>query len=169
MSGATEEPGPRRVLEDAAARGLEVVLVERGPAGSLAEAARLLGVEPGDIVKSMVVKRRDGTFLFAEIPGDRQISWPKLRALAGANKLALPDAETALAATGTPGEQSPRSGHRHPGPSTPTSASGGARSSSAEAPTAFPRAPRATHSSRPSTRSWETSPSPLPRSEPRPS
>lgn len=93
-------PGRDRVQADAAARGLEIAFVERGPAGSLEEAARRMGVEPGDIVKSMVVKRRDGTFLFAEVPGDRQISWPKLRALAAANKLALPDAEAALAATG---------------------------------------------------------------------
>jgi hypothetical protein len=47
-----------------------------------------------------VVKRKDGSFLFALIPGDRQISWPKLRALVGVNKLSLPTADVALAATG---------------------------------------------------------------------
>jgi Cys-tRNA(Pro)/Cys-tRNA(Cys) deacylase len=96
----TDAPGPARVRADAAARGLAIEVLERAAAGSLEEAARIMGVSPGDIVKSMVVKRRDGTFLFAEVPGDRQISWPKLRALAVANKLALPDAGTALAATG---------------------------------------------------------------------
>ena len=34
------------------------------------------------------------------MPGDRQIGWPKLRALLGANRLQLPNAEQALAATG---------------------------------------------------------------------
>ena len=34
------------------------------------------------------------------IPGDRQISWPKLRELIGVNKLSMPSAEAALAATG---------------------------------------------------------------------
>jgi prolyl-tRNA editing enzyme YbaK/EbsC (Cys-tRNA(Pro) deacylase) len=34
------------------------------------------------------------------VPGDRVISWPKLRALLGVNRLSLPDAATAKAATG---------------------------------------------------------------------
>ena len=51
-------------------------------------------------MKSLVVKHKDGTFLFALIPGDRQISWPKLRELIGVNKLSMPSAEAALAATG---------------------------------------------------------------------
>ena len=61
---------------------------------------RILGITPGDIVKSLVVKHKDGSFLFALVPGDRQISWPKLRQLVGVNKLSLPSADVALAATG---------------------------------------------------------------------
>ena len=92
--------GHERVLADAAARGIEVEIITRPPANSLEEAAEILGITPADIVKSLVVKRSDGTFLFAEIPGDRVISWPKLRALVGVNKLQLPDAAVALEATG---------------------------------------------------------------------
>jgi Cys-tRNA(Pro)/Cys-tRNA(Cys) deacylase len=92
--------GRERFLADAAARGLEVRLVERLAANSLEEAARILGIQPADIVKSLVVKHKDGSFLFALIPGDRQISWPKLRKLVGVNKLSLPTAETAFEATG---------------------------------------------------------------------
>ena len=92
--------GRKRFLADAAARGLKVELVERRAAHSLEEAAAILGISPGDIVKSLVVKHKDGTFLFALIPGDRQISWPKLRALLGVNKLSLPTADIALDATG---------------------------------------------------------------------
>ena len=92
--------GSDRVRADAADRGLEVEIIERPAARSLEEAAELLGITPADIVKSLVVKRSDGTFLFAEIPGDRVISWPKLRALVGVNKLQLPDAAVALEATG---------------------------------------------------------------------
>jgi prolyl-tRNA editing enzyme YbaK/EbsC (Cys-tRNA(Pro) deacylase) len=51
-------------------------------------------------VKSLVVKHKDGSFLFALIPGDRQISWPKLRSLVGVNKLSLPPADVAFDATG---------------------------------------------------------------------
>jgi Cys-tRNA(Pro) deacylase len=92
--------GRERVAVDAAARGLAVEFVERMRASSLEEAASILGITPADIVKSLVVKRSDGTFLFALIPGDRQISWPKLRALVGVNKLQLPSPELALEATG---------------------------------------------------------------------
>ncbi|MBT8159056.1 MULTISPECIES: aminoacyl-tRNA deacylase [Arthrobacter] len=92
--------GTERFLADAATRGLEVQLVERAAAKSLEEAARILGITPSDIVKSLVVKHRDGSFLFALIPGDRQISWPKLRALLGVNKLSMPSADVAFEATG---------------------------------------------------------------------
>lgn len=89
-----------RVRAAAAARGLDIEIRERPAATSLAEAADLLGLEPADIVKTLVVKRADDTYLFALIPGDRAISWPKLRALVGVNKLRLPEPELALAATG---------------------------------------------------------------------
>ncbi|MFF2369080.1 aminoacyl-tRNA deacylase [Agromyces sp. NPDC058110] len=92
--------GSERVLADAEARGLDVEIIERPAARSLEEAAELLGITPADIVKSLVVKRSDDTFLFALVPGGRKISWPKLRALVGVNKLQLPDASLALAATG---------------------------------------------------------------------
>ncbi|GAB3613413.1 aminoacyl-tRNA deacylase [Humibacter ginsengisoli] len=92
--------GRERVVEDAAARGVDVRIVERPAARSLHEAASLLGIEPSDIVKTLVVKRHDGDYLFALVPGGRKISWAKLRALVGVNKLSLPDASLALAATG---------------------------------------------------------------------
>jgi len=97
--GSTEATS--RVREAAAARGLEIEVRESPRASSLEEAAVLRGITPADIVKSLVVKRhgRD-EYLFALIPGDRSISWPKLRALLGANKLRLPEADLALAATG---------------------------------------------------------------------
>lgn len=99
MNGA-DGAGHGRFLADASARGLAVDIVERPAARSLEEAAGILGISPADIVKSLVVKHKDGTFLFALIPGDRQISWPKLRALVGVNKLSLPPADMALGATG---------------------------------------------------------------------
>jgi len=92
--------GRTRVAEDAAARGIAIEFVERTAARSLEEAAEILGISPRDIVKSLVVKRHDGTFLFALVPGDRQISWAKLRSVVGVNKLQLPAAEVALEATG---------------------------------------------------------------------
>ena len=94
-------PDPtERVRSAAAERGLDVEVRERPAAGSLPEAAALLGIAPADIVKTLVVKRSDGSFLFALIPGDRAISWPKLRSVVGVNKLRLPEADVALDATG---------------------------------------------------------------------
>ncbi len=89
-----------RVRSAAAARGLEIEIRERPQASSLAEAAELLGLQPSDIVKTLVVKRSDDSYLFALVPGGRSISWPKLRAIVGVNKLRLPEADLALAATG---------------------------------------------------------------------
>jgi Cys-tRNA(Pro)/Cys-tRNA(Cys) deacylase len=92
--------GRERVLADATARGIDVEFVERPAANSLEEAAALLGLSASSVVKTLVVKRHDGDFLFALVPGDRQISWAKLRALVGVNKLKLPEASVALEATG---------------------------------------------------------------------
>src|SRR4051812_10502798 len=92
--------GRERVTADAADRGLGIEITERVAANSLEEAAAILGISPGDIVKSLVVKRSDDTFLFALVPGDRQIAWPKLRAVVGVNKLQLPSADVALDVTG---------------------------------------------------------------------
>ncbi|MEV7692954.1 YbaK/EbsC family protein [Microbacterium sp. NPDC089189] len=95
----SEEP-TGRVRRAASALGLSVEFRERPAARSLDEAAALLGIEPQDIVKTLVVKRSGDEYLFALVPGDRVISWPKLRALVGVNKLQLPDPDRALAATG---------------------------------------------------------------------
>ena len=92
--------GRERVLADATARGIDIEFVERPAAGSLEEAAGLLELPASSVVKTLVVKRHDGDFLFALVPGDRQISWGKLRAVVGVNKLKLPDAAVAFEATG---------------------------------------------------------------------
>ena len=52
------------------------------------------------MVKTLVVRRDDDDFLFVLVPGDRSISWPKLRAVVGEGRLSMPDAEQARAATG---------------------------------------------------------------------
>ncbi|MEZ3161840.1 YbaK/EbsC family protein [Microbacterium sp. BWT-B31] len=99
MSSAGADPLDR-ARGAASALGLDVEFRERPVANSLHEAAELLGISPAGVVKTLVVKRSDDTYLFALVPGDRAISWPKLRAVVGVNKLQLPDAAHALAATG---------------------------------------------------------------------
>ena len=92
--------GRDRVAQDAAERGIPIEFLERFAANSLEEAATIMGITPSEVVKSLVVKRSDDTFLFALVPGDRQIAWSKLRAVVGVNKLQLPSAEVALEMTG---------------------------------------------------------------------
>jgi Cys-tRNA(Pro)/Cys-tRNA(Cys) deacylase len=87
--------------EDAlAASGLSYRLISHGPVRSLAGAAQARGVTPADVVKTLVVRRGDDDFLFVLVPGDRTISWPKLRALLGVSRLSMPDAAVAREVTG---------------------------------------------------------------------
>ena len=63
--------------------GLEHRVLRHGPVRSLAEAAEARGVEPADVVKTLVVRRGDDDHLFVLVPGLRTLSWPRLRALLG--------------------------------------------------------------------------------------
>ncbi len=92
--------GVRRMLSAAVARGVRVEVRPRPAAHTLEEAAAILGITPADIAKTIVVRRSGEAYLFAVVAGDTQIVWPKLRAVVGVNKMTLPDAAAALAATG---------------------------------------------------------------------
>ena len=89
-----------RALAALDAAGLEYRVVRHGRVRSLEEAAAARGIEPRALLKSLVVRRAEDDFLFVLVPGDREISWPKLRALLGVNRVSMPDAATALAVTG---------------------------------------------------------------------
>ena len=82
------------------ASGIDFVLTEHGPVNSLEEAAAARGLEPRHILKTIVVRRGDGDFLFVLVPGDREISWPKLRTLLGVSRLSMPDKDVARGVTG---------------------------------------------------------------------
>lgn len=92
--------GEERALAALDASGVDYSVARHGRVGSLEEAAAARGVDPSDIVKTLVVRRGDGDFLFVLVPGDREIAWPKLRALLGVSRLSMPDAETARDVTG---------------------------------------------------------------------
>ena len=87
-------------LAAAEAVGLAYRVIRHDPVRSLAEAAQARGVAPADVVKTLVVRRGENDFLLVLVPGDRVISWPKLRALLGVSRLSMPDAEAARQATG---------------------------------------------------------------------
>ena len=47
-----------------------------------------------------MVRRGEDDFLFVLVPGDREISWPKLRELLGVSRLSMPTAQVAKDVTG---------------------------------------------------------------------
>ena len=85
----------QRALDALDKAGLTYRVVRHGRVASAAEAAAARGVDVGGLVKSMVVRREEGDYVFVLVPGDREISWPKLRALLDVNRLSMPDAATA--------------------------------------------------------------------------
>ena len=80
--------------------GLAHEVLRHGPVRSLQEAAEARGVEPADVVKTMLVRRGEGDHLLVLVPGDRTISWPKLRTLLGVSRMSMPDADAAREVTG---------------------------------------------------------------------
>ena len=76
------------------------VIVHDTPVHSLAEAAAARGVDVVDVIKTLVVRRREEDYVLVLVPGGRSISWPKLRALLGVSRLSMPPAQEAFAATG---------------------------------------------------------------------
>ena len=76
----------------------EVIRTQR--ARSAKESARLQGIELGQLLRSIVIRRGEHDYVFVLVPGGRQIDWPKLRAHLGVKRLSLPDADEARDATG---------------------------------------------------------------------
>jgi Cys-tRNA(Pro)/Cys-tRNA(Cys) deacylase len=92
--------GSTRAIAAADALGLTYQVTRHGPVRSLEEAAAARGIAPADLVKTIVVRLSDDDYRFILVPGDREIAWPKLRALLGVNRISMPDADTAFAVTG---------------------------------------------------------------------
>jgi prolyl-tRNA editing enzyme YbaK/EbsC (Cys-tRNA(Pro) deacylase) len=67
-------PGPAETA--AIALGVDHQVVRHGPVNSVEEAAAAQGVEVRDLVKTIVVRRAAGDYVFVLVPGGRQISWP---------------------------------------------------------------------------------------------
>jgi Cys-tRNA(Pro)/Cys-tRNA(Cys) deacylase len=89
-----------RAVEAARSLGLPFEVTRHGRVRSLEEAAAARGGEPSQVVKTIVVRLSDDDYRFVLVPGDREISWPKLRAHLGVNRLSMPDADTARDVTG---------------------------------------------------------------------
>jgi Cys-tRNA(Pro)/Cys-tRNA(Cys) deacylase len=99
-SGANRSLTDSPALADPRLADLQHEVIRHGPVASLEEAADARGLEPGAIIKTLVVRRGEDDYLFVLVPGDRSIAWPKLRKVLGVNRISLPDADEAFAVTG---------------------------------------------------------------------
>jgi Cys-tRNA(Pro)/Cys-tRNA(Cys) deacylase len=84
----------------ATAAGLDFDLVRTERPSSAEDSARLQGIRLDQLLRTIVVRRGEGDYVFVLVPGGRQIDWPKLRTHFGARRISLPDREEARAATG---------------------------------------------------------------------
>jgi Cys-tRNA(Pro) deacylase len=90
-------PSGARAAE-AVGLAFEVVRTERPT--SAEESATLQGIELGQLLRTIVIRRNAEDYVFVLVPGGRQIDWPKLRTYLGVKRLSLPDANEAKTATG---------------------------------------------------------------------
>lgn len=76
----------------------EVMRTQR--ARSAEESAAFQKIALGHLLRTIVVRRGGGDYVFVLVPGGREIDWKKLRAHLGVSRLSLPDSEEAKEATG---------------------------------------------------------------------
>jgi Cys-tRNA(Pro)/Cys-tRNA(Cys) deacylase len=93
----TDEPP---AVSAAAASGLDFRVVRTQPPTSAEESAVLQGIQLGQLIRTIVVRRGSGDYVFVLVPGGRQIDWPRLRAHLGVSRLSLPHEAEAKEATG---------------------------------------------------------------------
>jgi Cys-tRNA(Pro)/Cys-tRNA(Cys) deacylase len=87
-------------IDAVAASGVPFEVVRTEPARSAEESAGFQGIELGDLLRTIVVRRGEDDYLFVLVPGGRRFDWPRLRTLLGVTRLSLPDADEAREVTG---------------------------------------------------------------------
>jgi Cys-tRNA(Pro) deacylase len=87
-------------IEAVRAAAIDHTVTRHGRVRSLEEAAAARGIEPRDLIKTLVVRVSEGEHVFVLVPGDRTFSWAKVRRLLGTNRISMPDAAEAKAVTG---------------------------------------------------------------------
>jgi prolyl-tRNA editing enzyme YbaK/EbsC (Cys-tRNA(Pro) deacylase) len=90
---------PERVQAVLKRHDLQAIEFEPGSTPTAVMAAEKLGVEVGNIAKSLLFVAKDGRYFMVVCPGDRKVANAKLKAAIGA-KTRMADAEQTYAATG---------------------------------------------------------------------
>ena len=108
---STLHPNVTRVVEAALARGLEIEPRNFGNAKTAIDAANVIGVDVGQIVKSLIFAV-DGEVVLAYVSGSNQLDEKKLALAAGGAKCARVDADVVRETTGFPIGGVPPFGHK---------------------------------------------------------
>ena len=95
------EPELGPAARAAAAMGLAFTEIRMPrPPTSAEDSAAMQGIELHQLLRTIVLRRGHGDYLFVLVPGGRTIDWPLLRGHLGVRKISLPDQEEARTATG---------------------------------------------------------------------
>ena len=84
----------------AAALGLDVELSDVGPSRSMEEHEAKLGVAPGSLCKTLLVRRDEDDYVFVVVSGGRRMDWKKLREALGVDRASMATREQLLDVTG---------------------------------------------------------------------
>jgi len=95
-------PPSTPALDALAAAGVPHRVVRTERAHSAEESATLQGIELGQLLRTIVVRRDENDYLFVLVPGGRRFDWAKLRAHLGVKRMSLPDQDEAQQVTGYP-------------------------------------------------------------------
>ena len=98
----TGAPETTPAIDAVTTAGIPHRVVRTARASSAEESARLQGVEPQQLLRTIVVRRGEDDYVFVLVPAGRRFDWPRLRAKLAVNRLSLPDADEAKAVTGYP-------------------------------------------------------------------
>lgn len=96
MSDSEDTPATRWLAE----HNVPHRVVVTQPASNAEESARFQGIQLGQLVRTIVVRKAVDDYVFVLVPAGRRFDWPKLRAVVGVHRLSLPDADEARAVTG---------------------------------------------------------------------
>lgn len=95
-----DDPPPPPALAELGESELTYTVVRYERARDVEESSSRQGIAPSELLKTLVVRRGEGDYLFVLVPGDREMDWPRLRAHLGVSRITMPDAAEAAEATG---------------------------------------------------------------------
>jgi Ala-tRNA(Pro) deacylase len=81
------------------AQGIEYEVFEHGPVYTCPQMAKFLKTDEAHIAKSMIVRKSDGTFLLAVLPGNKKIDFHRLGTIAKSLPVSLAPKKEAEAVT----------------------------------------------------------------------